>query len=219
MPATVIIPALDEEERIGATIEAAFAAGASEVIVADGGSRDATVARARERGAKVIEGERIRARQLNAGARAATHEILIFVHADTLLPPGAAAAAGAALQQAEFGGFRVEFLERTPGLVWTAFAINTRTRFSKTPWGDQAQFTTRAAFFREGGYPEYPLMEDYALAVRMKKRSVLLPLKVRTSGRRFLQKGLVRTTVLNWLIVLAYRLGVSPERLAAWYRR
>lgn len=219
MPATVIIPALDEEERIGATINAAFAAGASEVLVADGGSRDTTVARAEERGARVLSGERIRARQLNAGARAATHEILIFVHADTLLPPGAVAAVGEALQQAEFGGFRVEFLERTPGLVWTAFAINTRTRFSKTPWGDQAQFTTRTAFFREGGYPEFPLMEDYALAVRMKKRSVLLPLKVRTSGRRFLQKGLVRTTVLNWLIVLAYRLGVSPDRLAAWYRR
>jgi rSAM/selenodomain-associated transferase 2 len=217
--ATVIIPTLDEEERIAATVDAAFAAGASEVIVADGGSSDATVARAEQHGAKVITGERMRATQLNAGARAASHEIVIFLHADTLLPRGAVAAVAEALQHAEFGGFRVEFLERTPGLLWTAFAINTRTRFSKTPWGDQAQFTTRETFLREGGYPEFPLMEDYAFAVRMKKRSVLLPLKVRTSGRRFLKKGLVWTTVLNWLIIVAYRFGVSPERLASWYRR
>ncbi|HEX6158934.1 MAG TPA: TIGR04283 family arsenosugar biosynthesis glycosyltransferase [Thermoanaerobaculia bacterium] len=219
MPATVVIPALNEAERIGGAIDAAFAAGASEVIVADGGSSDGTLSIAQQHGAKTVTGQRMRARQLNAGAQAASHETLIFVHADTLLPAGAAAAVEEALQHARFGGFRVEFLERTPGLVWTAFAINTRTRLSRCPWGDQAQFIRRETFLASGGYPEYPLMEDYAFAVRMKRDSVLLPLKVRTSGRRFLQKGLVRTTVLNWLIVIAYRLGVSPERLARWYRR
>lgn len=218
----MIIPALDEEERIAATIDAAFAAGAAEVIVADGGSTDATVARARQRGAVVITDERVRAKQLNRGAQTASHEVLLFVHADTLLPPGAAEAITRSLDEgAVFGGFRIAFLERTPGLLWTAFAINARTRVSRAPWGDQAQFIRRDTFLRHGGYRELPLMEDYELAVRMKRfgRIAILPLPVRTSGRRFLQKGLVRTTVLNWLIVVCFRLGVSPERLARWYRR
>ena len=216
---SVIIPALDEELRIAATIDAAFAAGAAEVIVADGGSRDATVARAREHGAMVITGERVRAKQLNAGAAAASHDVLLFLHADTLLPLGAAAAVTQALDGgAIFGGFRITFLEQTLGLRWTAFAINFRTRFTRAPWGDQAQFLRRADF---RGYREIPLMEDYELAVRMKRlgRTAIIPLPVRTSGRRFLEKGLVRTTVLNWLIVFAFRMGVSPERLANWYRR
>jgi rSAM/selenodomain-associated transferase 2 len=223
MPASVsvIIPALDEAERIGATIDAAFGAGAAEVIVADGGSRDATVRLAREHGAQVISGQSMRSRQLNAGAELAAHGILLFLHADTLLPPGAAAAVTQALDDgAIFGGFRIAFVEQTLGLRWTAFAINFRTRFSRAPWGDQAQFLRREDFFRLGRYREIPLMEDYELAVRMKRfgRVAVLPLPVRTSGRRFLEKGLVRTTCINWLVILAFRFGISPERLARWYR-
>lgn len=222
LPLSVIIPALNEEARIGAAIDAAFAAGAAEVIVADGGSRDGTAAIATARGATLVTGESVRARQLNRGAATAAQPVLLFVHADTLLPPGAGAAVVAALGSgAIFGGFRVRFLERTPGLRWTEFAINFRTRLTGAPWGDQAQFTSREAFFASGQYMDYPIMEDYELAVRMKRqgRTVLLPLHVTTSGRRFLEKGLVRTTVLNWLIIICWRLGVSPERLARWYRK
>jgi rSAM/selenodomain-associated transferase 2 len=211
---SVIIPALNEAERIGATIDSAFAAGAAEVIVADGGSSDGTVEIATAHRARVLTGERMRSRQLNRGAEAATGEALIFLHADTLLPIGAADAVVAALT---FGGFRVRFIERTLGLLWTEFAINTRTRFSRCPWGDQAQFVRRNTF---PGYREIPIMEDYELAARMKRNgsSVLLPLAVRTSGRRFLEQGLVRTTALNWWIILNYRRGVDPEQLARWYR-
>jgi rSAM/selenodomain-associated transferase 2 len=214
---SVIIPSLNEAERIGATTDSAFAAGAAEVIVADGGSSDATVEIATARGARVITGERMRARQLNRGAEAATHDALIFLHADTLLPAGAVDAVVAALETNVFGGFRVRFIERTPGLRWTEFAINRRTRMTKCPWGDQAQFIRRDAF---GGFREIPIMEDYELAVRMKRTgpTVLLPLTVQTSGRRFLERGLVRTTIVNWLIIFAWRLGVDPERLARWYR-
>lgn len=217
MRVSVIIPSLNEADGIGATIDSAFAAGAAEVIVADGGSTDATVEIARARGATVITGETMRARQLNRGADAASHEALLFLHADTLLPPGACDAVVAALEHHLFGGFRIRFLERTLGLRWTEFAINTRTRTSRCPWGDQAQFIRRTAF---PGYREIPIMEDYALAVQMKRLGpiVILPLEVRTSGRRFLKKGLVRTTALNWLIVVCYRWGVEPERLARWYR-
>lgn len=219
MAVSVVIPALNEADRIGATIDAAFAAGAAEVIVADAGSTDATLSIANARGARVIEGERSRGRQLNRGAELASHESLIFLHADTLLPLHACEAVERALHSGFlFGGFRIEFLE--PGLRFVAFVINMRTRFTRAPWGDQAQFTTRAKFLELGGYPDMPIMEDYELARRMKRngRTTVLPLTVRTSGRRFLQKGTVRTSLLNWLIIASYHLGVAPEKLARWYR-
>ena len=213
---SVVIPALNEASTIAAAIDSAAGA---EVIVADGGSSDDTVAIARAHGARVVEGERMRARQMNRGAEAATGEAVIFLHADTLLPAGFAEAVSAALADgATFGGFRLSFLE--PGLEGVARAINTRTRLTRAPWGDQAQFVRRDPFLRLGGFREIPIMEDYELASRMKRlgRSVVLPLVVRTSGRRFLQKGRVRTAVLNWTIIAAYHLGVAPERLARWYR-
>lgn len=216
MPVTVVIAARDEEASVAAAVESAFACGAAEVIVADGASSDATRAAAAASGARVIECEPMRSRQFNRGAEAATNAVLIFLHADTRLPAGAAAAVEDALQNHEFGGFRIAFAERKLRLV--AILINLRTRLTRCPWGDQAQFIRRNTFFREGGFREIPLMEDYDLAVRMRRRSTLLPLTVITSGRRFLQLGPLRTAVLNWTIVVAWRVGVSPERLARWYR-
>jgi rSAM/selenodomain-associated transferase 2 len=214
---SVIIPSLNEAPHIPATIDSAFAAGAAEVIVADGGSSDATPDVARECGARVLTGERMRARQLNRGAEAAAHDALVFLHADTLLPRGAADAIGTALRDHLFGGFRVRFLERTAGLRCTELAINTRTRFTRCPWGDQAQFIRRVSF---PGFREIPIMEDYELAIRMKRLgpTIVLPLEVQTSGRRFLEKGVLRTAAMNWWIIASYRWGVDPETLARWYR-
>jgi rSAM/selenodomain-associated transferase 2 len=219
VPLTVVIPSLNEAAHIAATIDAARAAGAAEVIVTDGGSSDDTATIARERGARVLTGQSLRAAQLNRGLEAASHDVVMFVHADTLLPAGAAAAAERALDDgAIFGGLRIAFLERGLGAV--AFMINARTRLTRKPWGDQAQFARRETLLWMGGYPPFPIMEDYELARRMKRlgRIALLPLTVRTSGRRFLAKGVLRASLLNWLIVVAYHLGVSPERLARWYR-
>ena len=216
MRVSVVIPSLNEAETIAAAIDSASGC---EVIVADGGSGDGSVEIARAHGARTIEGERMRARQMNRGAAAATGEALIFLHADTLLPRGAAEAVSAALASGVvFGGFRIAFAE--PELRGAAWAINTRTRLTRAPWGDQAQFVRRDLFLETGGFREMPIMEDYELASRMKRlgRTVVLPLPVRTSGRRFLQKGRLRTAILNWTIVAAYHLGASPERLARWYR-
>lgn len=209
---SAIIPTLNEEAHIGATIDAARAAGVDEIIVADGGSADATIAIAQARGARVITGERLRAKQLNRGASEATGDVLIFLHADTLLPLGAADAVLHA--NAGCGGFLVEFIEPGLRLAYVAFMINARTRLTRAPWGDQTQFFRRDAF---PGYPEIPIMEDYVAARRM-KRAAIVPLKVRTSGRRFLTKGVIRASTINWLIITAYHLGVSTERLARWYR-
>jgi hypothetical protein len=155
----------------------------------------------------------MRAKQLNVGARNASHDMILFLHADTLLPCGAAQAV--LDSHAPFGGFRIAFIERSLRLRIAAFLINLRTRITKQPWGDQAQFVRRVAF---PGFREIPLMEDYELARTMKSR-IILPLTVRTSGRRFLAKGVLRTAAINWLTIVRYRLGADPQELARRYRK
>jgi rSAM/selenodomain-associated transferase 2 len=220
-PVTVLIAAANEESRIGAAIDSAIAAGAAEVILCDGASTDRTPALACERGARVIACERMRARQFNRGAKEAANENLVFLHGDTALPFGAAEAVVSALDGGHvFGGFRLRYEETSWKLRVAETLINLRTSFSQCPWGDQAQFIRRSRFLADGGFREMPLMEDYDLAVRMKRagRTTILPLLVTTSGRRFLKKGLIRTSAINWRIIISYRLGVDPERLARMYR-
>ena len=212
MPVTVVIPTLNEEHHIAAAVRSAREAGASEVIIVDGGSTDDTVRVATEAGARILIGERMRAKQLNAGAREATGDWIIFLHADTLLPRGAAGAVERA--GADFGGFRLAFAERSLRLRIAAFLINLRTRITRQPWGDQAQFVRRAAF---RGFREIPIMEDYELARSMRSRA-LLPLTVVTSGRRFLSKGVLRTAFINWRTIIAYHRGAAVDELARRYR-
>ncbi len=218
---SVVIPALDEEKQIAATVDSAYAAGAAEVVVCDGGSRDRTIEIARSRGATVLTGETLRARQMNRGAEAAKGEALIFLHADTELPAHAAELVTRALERSHFGGFRLTFREPSRRLRLAGALINARTSITGCPWGDQAQFTRRDVFLRDGGFREIAIMEDYELAVRMRRRgrTAVLPDKVITSGRRFIEKGVVRTAFTNWRIVVAWRLGADPESLARMYRR
>jgi rSAM/selenodomain-associated transferase 2 len=220
MSVAAVIPALNEEQWIGASIDAARAAGIDEVIVADGGSSDATVSVAESRGVRVITGERLRARQLNRGAEASSCDAVVFVHADTRLPLGAARAIADALRGHVFGGFRLRFAESDPRLRVAETMINVRTAITKSPWGDQAQFIARQPFLANGGFREIAIMEDYELAVRMKRSgpTIVLPLHVLTSGRRFLEKGLWKTAAINWRIIASYRLGAAPEELAKLYR-
>jgi len=223
MPAavSVVIPTRNEEERVSAAIASAFAAGAAEVIVADGGSDDGTLRVAAAAGARTLSGQTMRASQLNRGAETASGEAVIFLHADTLLPAGACAAVAHAIERGtEFGGFRLAFPESDRRLRFVAALINFRTRLTRCPWGDQAQFVRRDLFLSLGGFREMPIMEDYDLARRMKKRGrvALLPLIVTTSGRRFLRKGLIRTAAINWSTIIRWHLGADPEELARRYR-
>ena len=218
---SVIIPTLNEQDWIAGAVESSFAAGAAEVIVADGGSDDRTTRHATAAGARVLMTNRMRAKQSNLGAHAASHDTLLFLHADTRLPEAAAEAVEGALQHADFGGFRIRFLEPSRGLTFAAAAINLRTSLTRCPWGDQAQFIRRETFLEIGGFKEMPLMEDYELAIRMKRRGLttILPMSVTTSGRRFLRKGLVRTATRNWRTVIGYRIGADIDELARSYRR
>jgi rSAM/selenodomain-associated transferase 2 len=216
MPVAVIIPTLNEEEWIAGAITSAREAGASEVIVVDGGSVDRTPRFATAAGARVILTEAMRARQMNLGAAAALSDYLIFLHADSRLPAGAAAAVE--ISGVAFGGFRIRFAEPDRKLRLAAAMINFRSAVTRQPWGDQAQFVTRSAF---PGFPEIPIMEDYELARRMKRTGAtrILPMAVTTSGRRFLKKGLLYTAAINWSIIVRHHLGVSPKTLAKMYRQ
>ena len=213
---SVIIPTLNEEEAVAGAIASARNAGASEVIVVDGGSADRTARFATAEGARVLLCEPMRARQLNRGAAAAANAWLIFLHADTRLPRGAADAVENS--GVVFGGFRLRFAEPDRRLRIAERMINLRSAITRAPWGDQAQFAARTSF---PGFPEIPIMEDYELARRMKRigRTRILPLTVTTSGRRFLEKGLLRTAMINWWLILKYHRGIDPEELARVYRR
>jgi rSAM/selenodomain-associated transferase 2 len=219
----VIIPTLNEEDNVARAVTSAIEAAAAEVIVVDGGSRDRTIEEARRAGAKTLGPVSPRAEQLNAGAAEAKAGILLFLHADTTLPPGACRAVSEALSApgAVFGGFSLSFAEEDFGLRIGAALINLRTRITAAPWGDQAQFVTREEFDRAGGFTSgMPILEDYEFAQRMRRRGkvILLKAKVRTSGRRFRKLGIIRTVLTNWSIIAAYHRGVPADELAERYR-
>lgn len=221
MPLSVIIPTLNEEEWIAGAVQSALSAGAAEVMVVDGGSVDRTARFATAAGARVVLAEPMRARQLNRGAQMASHPFLLFLHADSRLPEGAAQAVVSALQRGvTFGGFRIRFAERDSKLRMVEKMINLRTAITRAPWGDQGQFIARETFLASGGFREMAIMEDYDLARRMKRagRIGILPITMTTSGRRFLRKGILRTAATNWSIIWRYHRGVDPAELARMYR-
>ncbi len=217
----VIIPALNEERAIVESVASAFAAGAVEVFVCDGGSTDQTVQRAEAAGARVLLCAPMRSKQMNVGAQAATAENLLFLHADSLAPDDSVSLVHHALESALFGGFRIRFSERNYKLRIVEKMINLRTTLTRCPWGDQGQFISRREFMATGGFLEIPLMEDFEMAERMKRkgRTVVLQQTVTTSGRRFLRFGILRTTTLNWSIIAQYKAGRDPFALAARYRK
>ena len=222
-PISVVMPVLDEAAGIEAALAPlqALRAFGGEVIVVDGGSRDATRALAAPWADRVLQAPRGRAAQMNAGAAVASGEVLLFLHADTVLPPGAAEAIAAGLKRTgrAWGRFDVAIAGADPLLVLVALLMNGRSRLTGIATGDQAIFARRGAFEAAGGFPEIALMEDVALSKALKRRSAPLCLRERavTSGRRWEKHGTLRTIVLMWRLRLAYFLGADPRRLARRY--
>ena len=229
-PLTVIIPALDEEASIARAIRSCREVGPCEVVVADGGSRDRTVEIAQGEADTVITALPGRAGQMNAGAAVAHGEVLLFLHADTLLPAVSfSSVVGALKNPAVIGGaFRVR-LAASPGAgryvratLWiTGWMIGVRAGVTRSFTGDQAIFVRAEAFRSLCGYPEVPLMEDVELSRRMRRagKTVLLPLHVETSGRRWEAWGPLRTILFMWGLRTGYLLGWTPSRCADAYRR
>ncbi len=220
---SVVIPALNEELHIARCIESLRTEGFSdEIIIADGGSTDRTKEIAlRHANITVMDSPKGRGTQMNAGSADAAGDILLFLHADTTLEQGWAKELCAALNdQSVVGGafsFRIENPSQKYRLVeaW----VRLRCLIFRMPYGDQAIFIRKSVFQKLGGFKEIPLMEDVDLISRMKwfGRIAVLEKKAVTSGRRWISKGLLRTTAINQLTMLLYLLGVSPERLARFY--
>ncbi|MHC5756978.1 TIGR04283 family arsenosugar biosynthesis glycosyltransferase [Nostoc sp.] len=220
---SIIIPAINEAGNIKKAIATTRANLNIEVIVVDGGSSDDTVAIAQSLNVKVISSSPGRAVQMNAGAVAASGEILLFLHADTRLPTGFDEMIRTALQQpgTVAGAFKLRIDASRLSLRWVEWGVNVRSHFYQMPYGDQAIFLTKEIFQQIGGFSELPIMEDFELMRRLKRigRLVIIPTPVVTSARRWLQKGVLKTTLLNQIVIIAYLLGVSPERICSWYRR
>ncbi len=220
---SVIIPALNEADIIGESISNLQTSRKTEVIVVDGGSRDKTVEIARSLGAKVLSASPSKATQMNAGAAEAGGDVLLFLHADTRLPQNFEDKILAAVAANGFsaGAFSLGINAQARSLRFIERVANWRSRFFQMPYGDQALFVSRDLFRQIGGFPDYPIMEDFELVRRLKRRGkiAILPESVRTSPRRWLNFGIFKTWLLNQIIIVAYYLGVSPQRLSQWYHR
>ena len=220
MSLSIVMPVLNEAAGIEAALAALqpLRARGCEVIVVDGGSRDATPALAQPLADRVLSSSRGRAAQMNAGAAAARGNALLFLHADTRLPDGADALVRDALCGARvWGRFDVAFDGGALPLV--ALSMNLRSRLTGIATGDQAMFVTRDAFVAAGGFPPIALMEDIALSATLKRKSrpACLAARVTTSPRRWQTRGALRTVLLMWRLRLAYFFGVDPARLARAY--
>jgi rSAM/selenodomain-associated transferase 2 len=222
---SIIVPCLNEAEGICDMLAALapLRARGAEVIVVDGGSTDGTAECAAPHADCVIGAPRGRAAQMNAGAARARNEILLFLHADTLLPESADALIVEGLKRSRrgWGRFDVAISGSHPLLRVVAWLMNVRSRLTGIATGDQAIFTTRSLFTAAGGYPAIALMEDIALSKQLKRFGPPLCLRHRltASGRRWEKHGVVRTILLMWRLRLAYWLGADPGKLAVRYER
>jgi rSAM/selenodomain-associated transferase 2 len=220
---SIIMPVLNEGESIAAALDvlADLRARGTEVIVVDGGSRDATVQRARPRADRVVLASRGRALQMNAGAEQASGDVLLFLHADTRVPADADHVMLKGLERSGrvWGRFDVKIDGRSPVLLVVAWFMNLRSRLTGIATGDQATFVRRSAFQAVGGFPAIALMEDIALCKQLKRvsRPLCLRERVITSGRRWEKKGVLSTIILMWHLRLAYFFGADPKELARQY--
>jgi rSAM/selenodomain-associated transferase 2 len=227
MRISVVIPVLNEREDLPGSLTAlANFSDLCEIIIVDGGSTDGTresLSNCLPAHACVIDSARGRGNQLNAGARAATGDVVIFLHADTRLPANAIQQITEALCEEEVagGGFCVRFRESAP---WTlrvvAAGINLRTRLFRSPTGDQAIFSRQDSFRAAGGIAQWPIFEDVDFVHRLKRvgRFAIVPSHVTTSARRYIARGVLRTVLLMYALRVGYWLGISPNRLHRWFK-
>ena len=218
---SIIIPALNEEDNIPSLAE--NLGSNHEIILVDGGSDDRTIELAYRYGFKVIESTRGRGYQQNRGALEAQREILLFLHADTRLPENFATAVHQTMEKPRCiaGAFKLAIANPTLGMRFVSACTNLRSRYLQLPYGDQAIFLKKKKFVELEMFPEIPIMEDYVFVRRAKKygRIYTLEEKVVTSARRWQKLGIIRTTVINQLVLLGFFCKVPLRRLASLYRR
>lgn len=224
---SIIVPVLNEADQINPLIEHIHNQGFGplyEVIVVDGEPQGGTVRIIQDKDVIAITTEKGRGRQMNAGAAVAHGEILLFLHADTILPDNALRKICQALQDRDYvgGAFDLKINSDRLFLKYISARASFRSRWNRIPYGDQAIFIRKKYFDQIGGYKEIPLMEDVDLMRRIKKdekQIVIFSDKVITSARRWESEGALYTTLRNQILVRLFYLGVSPHRLAKYYWR
>jgi rSAM/selenodomain-associated transferase 2 len=221
MRVSVIAPTLNEAAQIAHTLQQVRRAGTCELIVVDGGSTDDTMTIARAYADLVLAAPPGRARQMNAGARHASGEILLFLHADTLLPDGFSRVLQKTFDDPRVVGGRFDVRLDAAGWPFRMIEtlMNARSRLTRISTGDQAIFVRRVTFEQLGGFPELELMEDIAFSRALKRRGKIACLRehVTASARRWQRDGIGKTILLMWTLRLAYFLGASPRQLKAFY--
>lgn len=222
MDLTIIIPVLNEADNLGRILTRLESSSEVEVIVVDGGSSDDTVAIAKSYGHQVIiSQQRGRAFQMNLGAAKAKGDILLFLHADTLLPSNYLELIRQTIAQPETiaGAFRLQIQGEQKSLRLIETLVNLRSHYLSFPYGDQGIFLLATTFKTMGGFPLIPIMEDFELIYQLRRRGKIkiIPQSVLTSGRRWQRLGVFKTTLINQLIILGYLWGISPEKLAKFY--
>ena len=223
---SVIIPVLHEAQTINGVIEhlrALPSPALREIIIVDGSEDGDTIKAIRSADVVRMEAPRGRARQMNAGAAAARGDVLLFLHADTVLPRDAMPLIRSHMDDGRFvaGAFDLGLKTRRKVFRITEKYVAFRTRLTRVPFGDQAIFIRKDYFDELGWYRDIPIMEDVELMGRIKERGdriCIIPKQVMTSPRRWEQEGVLYCTLRNWMLQLLYVLGVSPERLAKFYK-
>ena len=222
---SIIIPTLNEDDQIDnwRRLQSLVGDHSCEVIIVDGGSSDQTVSLARSHGFRVESCQSGRGAQLNYGARLASGRVLLFLHADTELPADYAKPLLHCLNETSTIAGAFSLTIQNAGLLLQAvcFGANLRSRLLHLPYGDQAIFIRRDDFLRLGGFPETPIMEDFIFIrkVRQEGRITTLPQRVTTSARRWQRLGIIRTTLINQLMILGFYTRIPLQTLALLYRR
>ena len=218
---SIIIPVLNEAAIIQSTLENLSSYPDVEVIVVDGGSQDNTLSIARTAGVRTMVVSGGRSTQMNAGAKIALANILLFLHIDTNLPTNFVELIVQTLKQPVIAGaFELGIEGKDKSLRWIETLVKMRSHLLLLPYGDQAIFITKQAFIDVGGFPQIPIMEDFELVRRLKRRGkmAIAPGRVITSGRRWQKLGVFQTTLVNQLVIAGYYLGISPNKLNCFYR-
>jgi rSAM/selenodomain-associated transferase 2 len=221
---TVIIPVLNEADNIAKNVLYLAKNKDIEIIIVDGDSKDNSIEVAKKLGFKVIKSPQAgRAFQMNQGARAAQGEILLFLHADTVLPAGYQQLIRTTLSRPNTiaGAFKLAIDSPKLSLRFIETMTNWRSRLLSLPYGDQGIFLYASTFRDVGGFANLPIMEDFELIQRLKKRGKIAIVNefITTSDRRWQKLGVMKTTIINQLIIIGYYLGVSPHHLSHLYGR
>lgn len=218
---SVIVPVINEEIHIEATLHSIGQPSEDlEIILADGGSTDRTIEVASAFGCRILSCNRGRARQMNAASVVATGEVLLFLHGDTRLPVNYRNDVSRCLDSGRVAGaFRLKIAGNNLGLRMVEWGANLRSRWLQLPYGDQGIFMRSDDFFKLGGYRHLPIMEDFELCRRIRRsgKMQLLDSTIETSSRRWLTRGIVKTTLLNQICILGFLAGIAPKRIATIY--